>query len=643
MAVKKQAPASDFAEIRDWLTQISAAQKRDRDWLKEAEANYDRYENEKQKNQNTNMDTAPSEGAYNLLYSNTAILQPALYSSTPKADVRRRYRDADELGKLAATAVERALDYSIDPGPEYSFDDETSDAVFDMLICGRGTSRVRYKPTIETKTLTNSEGQNVEYKAVTDETTQSETVEWNKWVILGNAKRWSDVKAIAFEHRMTKDELIERFGAELANTVKMDELSDDDKDKLPPDTDIEKLKTALVWEIWDKNKKRALFLSPSQKERYLKAVPDPLKLKGFWPMPRPMYFVHTTRSLVPIPLTRLYSRQLRELDQVSVRISKITDAMRVRGAYAGAIPELQTIVAGDDNEFVPIENAAQVLSEGGFDKAIWVWPIDKLPGVLQQLYIARDQIKQAIYEIIGISDILRGATKASETLGAQKIKAQSGSLRISQVQREVQRFVRDILRLKSEVMISRYSEDTWAAMTNLPLLTTQAKQAAQQILGAAQMTGQPADPAALEKSKQPSWGDVLALLKDDNLSCYRIDIETDSTISDQLDRDMQGLTEVLTAVGQTMQGAVPAVQAGIFPKEAVLEIVLSIVRRARLGSAVEDAIEMAKDMPPPPPPGAPPGMAPGGPPQPGAQPGPPPAGPPAAIPGGMNGQPGAGP
>jgi hypothetical protein len=55
--------------------------------------------------------------------------------------------------------------------------------------------------------------------------------------------------------------------------------------------------------------------------------------------------------------------------------------------------------------------------------------------VLKELYAQRDQLVQAIYEISGISDVLRGSTDAQETLGAQQIKANFGSLRLKERQK----------------------------------------------------------------------------------------------------------------------------------------------------------------------------------------------------------------
>jgi hypothetical protein len=54
---------------------------------------------------------------------------------------------------------------------------------------------------------------------------------------------------------------------------------------------------------------------------------------------------------------------------------------------------------------------------------------------------------------------------------------------------------------------------------------------------------------------------------------------------------MQGLTEVLTALSGWITGAFEALQQGVIGVDTVKEVALTIVRRARLGSAVEDAIE----------------------------------------------------
>ena len=53
------------------------------------------------------------------------------------------------------------------------------------------------------------------------------------------------------------------------------------------------------------------------------------------------------------------------------------------------------------------------LIAGGLANHIWMVPIDIWVQALDKLFLAREQLKQAIYEIMGISDIMRGSTKAT--------------------------------------------------------------------------------------------------------------------------------------------------------------------------------------------------------------------------------------
>ncbi len=92
------------------------------------------------------------------------------------------------------------------------------------------------------------------------------------------------------------------------------------------------------------------------------------------------------------------------------------------------------------------------------DHIMW-YPIDVISAALEKLYLARDQIKNVIYETTGISDILRGLTDPNETLGAQQIKTQWGSLRVQRKQAEVARFARDLFRLKAEIFATEGSTD----------------------------------------------------------------------------------------------------------------------------------------------------------------------------------------
>ena len=561
--------------VRRWLAELDVAKRTEKAWRDEGKDVWSKYEAEKTAN-----------SSFNILWSNTDTLAPAVFNSLPTPDVRRRFRDADPVGKQASEIIERTLSYEQDQYDAYKI---AQDAVLDMLLPGRGVIRVRYIPLMDGD-------------KVLDELVPWEHVQWDEFA-RGPGKRWDDVQWVAFAHDMSRETAQETFGQEMAD--KLEYGDGENTDKLSEKQERELFQTTRVWEIWDKPTRRALFIAPCYKEGPLKQEDDPLGLTGFFPMARPAYSIVQSRSLLPIPLYRLYKEQAKELNRVSTRINKIVDALKVRGAYAGSQTDLAAVIEAGDNQMIPVQNLSGMADMGGLEKSIWIMPIDKLERVLVALYASRDQIKQTIYEITGISDIIRGSTSASETATAQKLKSEWGTMRLQKMQKEIQRLLRDTMRLQAEIYAQRYDQERFAAITGVQLPTQQQKMQAQammqQAAQQAQTQGQPPPPPPpqlQEMLAKPSWEDVIGLLRQDGLRQYRIDIETDSTVKDALQADMMGLAEVTEAIGQLMAGAAPAVQAGLLPVEVPKEVALAIARRARLGTAVEDALQTIEQPPP---------------------------------------------
>ena len=84
--------------------------------------------------------------------------------------------------------------------------------------------------------------------------------------------------------------------------------------------------------------------------------------------------------------------------------------------------------------------------KGGLKGSIDILPIDMLANALLSCYRARDDIKSQIYELTGISDIIRGQTAASETATAQQIKGQYAGLRLRSMQEDVAVFASELIR-----------------------------------------------------------------------------------------------------------------------------------------------------------------------------------------------------
>jgi hypothetical protein len=613
-----------------WINEIEAAKKREKDFRKKGQEIIDIYEGK-----------TPEQTPYNILFSNTETLLPAVYSAVPRPVVGRRFKDEDPIGKAGAVAGQRVLEFLLDTNVEgyETFDKAMRCATLDGLLPGRGITSLKYDAAFEevatgsvddeeaddTEVADPTEGESdqpEEYKA--SELVCTETRSWDR-VFFGYAKKWSKMPWLAYEENIDREEAERLFGEAVAKklvyTQQTEKKENDDDTGTGSGGDADERnqgerKTALIYQIWDKDGgKKIRYIAPQNNRMFLKVEDDPLGLTGFFNMPEPLKFVEKSNNLKVTALYVLYENQAAELNRLTRRINKIVEAIKARGVYDGELgDDLANIMEADDNQLVAAEKGASIAAEKGLQNAIWFMPIEQLVNVLMQLYQAREQCKRVIYEITGISDIIRGSSVASETATAQNIKSQWGTMRLKRLQKEVQRYSRDLLRMMLEVAATKFSEETWAKMTGLPFLTSDQKTqldtvaaAVQQQMVQVQASGVPIPPqlqAEMQKiqmeMKKPVWSEVLAMLRDDTQRAYRIDIETNSTIEPEAAEDQKSISELMNALAQYLNGVGPLVQKGIMPFEAATSMLLAISRRFRFGTEVEEYI---KQMQPPKPEG----------------------------------------
>ncbi len=591
---------------RYWLQQIEGGQKDCENWYERGKGVLERYLDKK--------DAQGSSAAHkmNVLWSNVQTIQPALYAKTPNPKVQRRYRDKDPVGKWAAIVLERALGYTLDA---YDVDYAVRGSVLDYLLPGRGQVWVSYEPTF-TQGPPGPDGKPTEQIAW--EYCKTEHLNWKDF-LHSPARTWDEVWWVAKRAWLSKDEvkandLLKAKADKLTFTEKKDDETSDGKG--------ERIKKAAIWVIWSKPHGKVIYVSKNCPE-ILAETPPPIKFDGFFPCPRPLTTTCTTDSVIPTPDFCQYQNQADEIDRLSQRINMLTKALRVVGVYDGSQESLAKLLETvDDNQMVAVDNWTALATNGGLKGSVDFLPLAEVVKALEQCYISRDQAKAVMYEITGISDIVRGASDAQETATAQQIKSQWGSLRIRDRQAEVQRFVRDIMRLKSEIVAEHFQLETLKTMSNAPILMAQEKQAlqqrkqmqekaqqavasgmidpaqAQQLLQANPQLQQMMAPLTLDEEqrlREPVWEEVHALLKDQKLRSFRIDIETDSTIQADEVAEKQARIEFVTASTGFLQAWGPMVMQ--FPKLAPLfGATLTFASRAfKQSDALESEIEALVD------------------------------------------------
>jgi hypothetical protein len=629
--------------VTRWLKEIDLQGRVEADWRKQGEAVLKRFRDEAQLEKGSQK--ARKLGAkFNILRPNTRVMKAAVYQDPPKPDVRQRFKDRDPLAKAVSEVTERSLSFCMD---KYDFDGAMQLAVNDMLLPGRAVTRVRYEPQTAPqvdqagKPRMDAKGQPMEQVAW--EKVCWRHVQWDDYR-RGPGKTWDQVTWQAFRHRLTRDEAEKEIpeAKALLKDIEFDcqsEMTEEDQKAVTEDPSLaDVFKRLTVWEVWDKTKREVLFIAPSYKDKPLVTRKDPLGLEEFFDTPRPLYAVEESDTLIPLEDFRAYADQAKELDNVTARIDGIVAQLKVRGLYDATLKQLADLMSSDDGTLIPSEETAALYNQGGIEKGIWLMPIDKIASVLKYLYEHREQVKQLVYEITGLSDIMRGSSKASETATAQSIKAQNGAISIQDRRKSVKRYARDLVRIGSEIICEHFQPATLKAMTGSDYPTEQEKQqlgmqlqqiqqqmAMQQQMAASSAPQQPpagaggsspvappagapqplAPPPELEQIQKrlemPTWEQIIQVMKSDALRSYRIDVETDETAFGDQQAEQQAVVELLGAATTFMTSMIPLMQGGVVKPEVAKSLLLLATRRFKAGREVEDALEDLGDGPMPPP------------------------------------------
>jgi hypothetical protein len=618
--------------VTKWIEEINLSERELQPWWKAGDIIVRRFKNENRARGGGRPSVGYERRRFAILWSNVSTLQPAIYAKQPVPMVDRRYRDEDPVGKVASEVLERALGFSLD---QYDFDGRVKLCVLDYLLPGRGQVWVRYIPHMREVNAEqdyelgegvqdddDTEVGEVETPEATEEVVYEEVqcdhVSWKDW-LTNPAREWAEVRWVARRVYMTRAELTERFGKDMAKNVPITTTSTGTD--TASDAQKQSSQTGEVYEIWDKPTKMAYWVCKGYTGGVLDKREDPLGLTNFFPCPPPLNATTANDSTIPVADYVQYQDQAEELDELTARIGKLQDALRMVGVYAGeANRELQLVFApGNENKLIPIDTFDLWKEKGGVRGLIeWV-PVDMVIQVLKGCYEARSQVLNDIYQITGLSDIIRGESNPNETATAQRMKGQWGSLRVRDRQRDLQRFCRDAIRLKAEIIAEHFSIDTLKAMTNVKLLTAAEKAQIDQIMPLiqqAQQSGMPIppglapNPAMLELMAQPTWEEVQALLRDDALRSFRIDVETDSTVQPDENAAKMAFTEFTSAIVGLMSAAASIVPSAPYTAPLFAEVLKQGARTFNVSRSMEDVIdkvfEQAEAAPPVQPQGPPP-------------------------------------
>jgi hypothetical protein len=557
------------AEAKRWKNELKQAKREDETWCKRGKKIVKRYRDDR-----TQSFTSKR---YNVLWSNIQTMLPALYGRTPRAQVERRWKDKDPVARTAATILERALQYEIDNNAD--FDHSIKLAVMDRLLPGRGVNWVRFESkSVETinEGMEKPEGEDAEDYSDTEgvemyggqpekniETTPVDYVYWEDFRCTP-ARTWEEVTWCARRVYMSKEEVVKRFGEEFKN-INLTHIPQGLDDMLKSGfnkADAEAMKKAEIWEIWDKTSECVYWVAEGE-DKLLDHKYNPYGLDNFWPLPKPLFATQTTDTLVPVPDYVLYQDQADEIDKLTNRIALLIEALKVVGVYDASQAGIQRMLTeGFDNQLIPVDSWAAFSEKGGVKGTIDFLPLDQTVMALQQCYAAREQAKQVVYDVTGLSDIIRGSSVASETATAQQIKGQYASMRLKRMQMDVAVFASELLRIKAQLMCDLYSPENLIQMSGI-----------------------------MGTDDAPFAEQAIQLMKSEPARNFRIEVASDSLVEMDEAAEKQSRTEFMTAFGVTMRDALPMVQQAPEMAPLIGEVLQFVVRTFKGGRSLEAALE----------------------------------------------------
>lgn len=509
----------------EWAERIAAAEKDNDQWWERCKKIKDIYRDRRDK-----QPAGQDAKKFNILWSNIQTTSPVLYARLPIPVVMAKDFIKDENATLVSTALKRTLSSEI---KEYDFDGVIKEAVLEYQLTARGTVWIAYNPQFQTLDQIDEGGNPQEIK--TDENCYAVFVN-HKDFIHSKARVWEEVTWVGRRLELTKKECKENF------PDKADSFVYGEKTKL------------CFWEVWNKTTGEQLFIAPDQPTKIVKKVPVPIDFQDFFPCPKPLYANLDNETLIPTPDYIQYQDQAGDLNKYTNRLSRLGDAIKVRGVYNSVNTTIQNLF--DENQ----ENVLMAVStplDGKLDPFQFV-PIEVFAEAAIQTAQLKDMVKQDIYELTGLSDIIRGSSNPDETATAQNIKNQWGSLRVKEKQKDVQRFIRDILRLKAEVIAEHFSVENIEKASGVKL-TPEAEK----------------------------------MMRDGVLRTFMIDIETDSTIEPDAQQEKQDRTEFMTALAGYLNTGMDIASKAPELAPMLSELVMFGLRAFPVGQDMEQSIKEA--------------------------------------------------
>lgn len=636
---------------RYWKSQIGSAEERRKKFIEIGEESIRVYNAQKDVGLWRDL-----ERRLNVWWYCNNTLMPAYFSSTPRAEVLLRKRSGSTVHEMAATILERNLQYQMDCG--FDFYTVGYNSGLQFLLTGQGVTWARYAPKIETifqeiALITAPDGRlvdidgnpydgdmsnskkgpggtyivSMEVEAKTQEKAILDVVQYNDY-LTSDGRNESEIEWRGRRAYLTRKQADELFGADITKDLSFDSYPESIKRDFNNDRDKYEGKAEL-YEIWSQEADKVFWVHKNSEKTVVQSSDVPIKFENFYPCAVITQSVDPD-SVIPVSDYAHVKDQILEIERLTTRIHAVTQTIRTNAIYDSAIGnQVQELLAGD-LKMIPAINWPSYKARGGLSNSIEFMPIEPYVNALQTLQAARQTALNQLYETLKVSDLLRGTSEQYKSATANRLESQWSSLGLIVRQNMFAKFISDSIANLGTIIATQFDEERIMNVADAdqllqPLIPVQPtpppppemdpnmppEQQQQMMMEYQASLPPPIDPGQMIAAMKQQ---IMQVLRDNTERNYRIQIASDSMVALDQAQDQQEGMALLQTCGEYFNQMNSLIQEYPPLLEFGMQLFQNMIKRfkggkeldgifmkafAQIGEIAKAKEEAAKQPPPP--------------------------------------------
>lgn len=618
--VDKQVLEKNTLTIEDVKEFVADAKEKKRNWQITAERSWREIKKRNDRNKlygGNNLDVPRRWSKFPLWWSTLKIRQPITFARLPFPSLRDD-SDDDTYGRTACVVGERLVNSIIKTFEPF---DEFAACNDDFLVTNFGWGRWFYR--VETSTedqkerlqviqppppppvgpgqpppqpqppmVVDAQGQQVQqYEMdedgpfivtgqvqVDNEEVYFEHGLYSMLYVDPQATKWSKVCKLAIETPYTYQEFKDKFGTAALETIATKDISDHKSGKKP--INVFEYHDDYYKEVrWFAENSEDFFQpsdmsdsevdSPDDIETEVKDNSDLYGLTGFFPLVKPLIINSSTDEFWPTPEYFQINDILDDTNGIVQRMMLLTKAIRVRFLFDKSVPELKGLIQEiGEAGGLGVTNLAATLANGGGDlsKLVAYFPVAEMIEGLQNMYTAFNQRLDMYYQITGLSSLIRGQTPddgTQKTFGERQMEGKFALNQMEPFQRKLQDWIKNNYQLGMEMALKMFDDKTLDRYIV---------------------------PATLDDEHKQRYVVALELLRENKRSRFRVDFETDSTISINQQWRQQQAIQMADTVTKMQESIVQTIQFTPELAESQIKVMQHVVGELTDGNLFADEL-----------------------------------------------------